>query len=136
MIAVMLAAIAGPELTARQREAVAQRGGNVLVEAVPGAGKTRVLVARCEALLAAGVPASAIVLLTFSRRAVGELRARLAPVLAQDRFPDIHTFHGFAARLLAQPDRLNVVAVGLLEDGEDDRLAEVVESWAGAGGRS
>ena len=41
-----------------------------------------------------------------------------------------------AARLLAQPDRLNVVAVGLLEDGEDDRLAEVVESWAGAGGRS
>ena len=102
MIAVMLAAIAGPELTARQREAVAQRGGNVLVEAVPGAGKPRVLVARCEALLAAGVPASAIVLLTVSRRAVGELRARLAPGLAQDRFPDIHTFHGFAARLLAQ----------------------------------
>ncbi len=39
-----------------------------------------------------------------------------------------------AARLLAQPDRLNVVAVGLLEDGEDERLAEVVEGWAGAGG--
>jgi predicted Zn-dependent peptidase len=37
-----------------------------------------------------------------------------------------------AARELAQPDRLNVVAVGLLEDGEDERLAEVVEGWSGA----
>jgi predicted Zn-dependent peptidase len=38
------------------------------------------------------------------------------------------------ARALAQPDRLNVVAVGLLENGEDDRLREVVKGWRGAGG--
>lgn len=37
-----------------------------------------------------------------------------------------------AARELARPDRLNVVAVGLLEDGEDGRLADVVKGWAGA----
>jgi predicted Zn-dependent peptidase len=36
-----------------------------------------------------------------------------------------------AARAIARPDRLDVVAVGLLEDGEDERLAEVVEGWAG-----
>jgi predicted Zn-dependent peptidase len=36
------------------------------------------------------------------------------------------------ARRVAQPDRLNVVAVGLLEDGEDERLEEVVKGWAGA----
>jgi predicted Zn-dependent peptidase len=37
-----------------------------------------------------------------------------------------------AARELARPERLNVVAVGLLEDGEDDRLSRTVEGWAGA----
>jgi predicted Zn-dependent peptidase len=36
-----------------------------------------------------------------------------------------------AARMIAQPDRLNVVAVGLLDDGEDERLAEVVQAWRG-----
>ncbi len=36
-----------------------------------------------------------------------------------------------AARAIARPDRLDVVAVGLLEDGEDDRLREVVEGWTG-----
>jgi predicted Zn-dependent peptidase len=38
-----------------------------------------------------------------------------------------------AARRIAQPDRLNVVAVGLLEDGEDGRLEDVVWEWSGAG---
>ncbi len=36
------------------------------------------------------------------------------------------------ARTIAQPDRLNVVAVGLLEDGEDDRLRDVVMGFRGA----
>lgn len=35
------------------------------------------------------------------------------------------------AELLAQPDRLNVLAVGLLEDGEEDRLAAVVKGFKG-----
>jgi len=34
-----------------------------------------------------------------------------------------------AARAIARPDRLDVVAVGLLEDGEDERLRKVVEGW-------
>jgi hypothetical protein len=37
-----------------------------------------------------------------------------------------------AARELARPERLNVVAVGLLEDGEDQRLEETVKGWTGA----
>jgi predicted Zn-dependent peptidase len=36
-----------------------------------------------------------------------------------------------AARQLARPERLNVVAVGLPEDGEDDRLEDTVMSFAG-----
>jgi predicted Zn-dependent peptidase len=36
------------------------------------------------------------------------------------------------ASRIAQPDRLNVVAVGLLENGEDKRLTDVVKGWRGA----
>jgi predicted Zn-dependent peptidase len=36
-----------------------------------------------------------------------------------------------AARGLARPERLNVVAVGLLDDGEDARLEDVVKGWSG-----
>lgn len=35
------------------------------------------------------------------------------------------------AEVLAQPERLNVLAVGLLEDGEDDRLEAVVKGFKG-----
>jgi predicted Zn-dependent peptidase len=38
------------------------------------------------------------------------------------------------ARRIAEPDRLSVVAVGLLEDGEDRRLTDVVKGWRGASG--
>jgi len=37
-----------------------------------------------------------------------------------------------AARELSQPEHLDVVAVGLVEDGEDRRLEDVVKGWAGA----
>jgi predicted Zn-dependent peptidase len=36
------------------------------------------------------------------------------------------------ARLLAQPDRLNVVAVGLLDRDEDKRIEALVQGWQGA----
>jgi predicted Zn-dependent peptidase len=34
-----------------------------------------------------------------------------------------------AARFISRPERLDVVAVGLLENGEDDRVREAVEGW-------
>ena len=36
------------------------------------------------------------------------------------------------ARLIAQPSRLQVLAVGILEDDEAKRLSDVVKSWQGA----
>jgi predicted Zn-dependent peptidase len=35
------------------------------------------------------------------------------------------------AGLLARPEKLSVVAVGLLDDGEDERLEEAVRGWSG-----
>jgi predicted Zn-dependent peptidase len=37
-----------------------------------------------------------------------------------------------AARELARPENLDVVAVGLLDDGEDRRLEDAVKGWSGA----
>jgi predicted Zn-dependent peptidase len=39
-----------------------------------------------------------------------------------------------AAAQIARPDRLNVVAVGLLGGGEDARLADLIKAWPGCGG--
>ncbi len=79
----------------------ADENGNVLVEAVPGSGKTRAIVDRCAALIDKGMAPADILVLTFSRRAVDELRTRLTGRLGTSRAPEVRTFHGFAARLLA-----------------------------------
>jgi predicted Zn-dependent peptidase len=74
---------------------------------------------------------------------VEEMSAVFASGLLFDRFttPEAHVAELLrvtrddvreAARALARPERLNVVAVGLPEDGEDRRLTDLVESWAGA----
>ena len=85
---------------------VATRGdGPLLVVAGPGAGKTRAVVARvAHLLLARSVSADRVVAITFSRRAAGELQARLAQVLG-DALPAHEavwagTFHALGARIL------------------------------------
>jgi DNA helicase-2/ATP-dependent DNA helicase PcrA len=64
-------------LNEQQRRAVTHRDGPLLVLAGAGTGKTRTLVARAGWLRdLAGVPASRILLLTFTRRAASEMLAR------------------------------------------------------------
>jgi predicted Zn-dependent peptidase len=63
--------------------------------------------------------------LLFERFATPEAHvAELVAVGAEDVRQAVHE--------LARPERLNVVAVGLLEDGEDERLENVVNGWRGA----
>jgi ATP-dependent DNA helicase UvrD/PcrA len=64
-------------LNEQQRRAVTHQGGPLLVLAGAGSGKTRTLVARAAWLRGAqGVPASRILLLTFTRRAASDMLAR------------------------------------------------------------
>lgn len=64
-------------LSPAQAEAVAFRGGDVLVDAGAGSGKTRALVARYLAHLAEGLPLRSIVAITFTRKAALEMRSRI-----------------------------------------------------------
>jgi DNA helicase II / ATP-dependent DNA helicase PcrA len=66
-------------LNEQQRRAVTHQDGPLLVLAGAGTGKTRTLVARAAWLRDhQGVPASRILLLTFTRRAASEMLARAA----------------------------------------------------------
>ncbi len=80
-------------LNAEQREAASHGEGPALILAGPGTGKTETLARRVARLVAAGVPAASILVLTFTNRAAGELRERLAGLQAM-------TFHAYGLSLL------------------------------------
>jgi superfamily I DNA/RNA helicase len=71
------AAVFAPVLDDAQRRVVEHTGGPLLVLAGPGTGKTTTLVEAAVARVEAGVPVEQILMLTFSRRAAGELRDRV-----------------------------------------------------------
>jgi DNA helicase-2/ATP-dependent DNA helicase PcrA len=84
-------------LNPAQREAVHTLQGPVLVIAGAGTGKTLTLVHRLAELVRSGVPAESILLLTFTRRAAGEMIARASalPGGGCERVAG-GTFHSFA----------------------------------------
>src|SRR5437667_10919316 len=92
-------------LDPHQQAAVAHGGGPAIVLAGPGSGKTRVIVERAVRLIdeSAARPVQLLVL-TFSRKAAADLRARLADRFRRSYgcFP-VTTFHAFSPEFLA-PD--------------------------------
>ena len=94
-------------LNEQQRRAVTHQGGPLLVLAGAGTGKTRTLVARAAWLRGSqGVPASRILLLTFTRRAASDMLARAAAgwdgsARGSERICG-GTFHAIAHKIIRQ----------------------------------
>jgi len=89
----------------REQQLVISAGGfeRIVVEAGPGAGKTNTATERVLRLLETGLAPSRIVLLSFTRAAVSELRKRLGERLASTpgvSMVQIHTFDSYAAHIL------------------------------------
>jgi len=111
----------------QQRAAVDARG-EVFVSAGAGTGKTTVLVERfVRAVCEEGLDVESVLVITYTRKAAGELRARIRSALHARGRPDlarrldgawISTIHGFCARLL----RTHPFAVGI-----DPRFRELDE---------
>ena len=90
-----------PPLDDSQRKAAEIESGPLLLEAGPGTGKTRTLIACIETLLNRGVDPSHILALTFSNKAAGEMRERVAissPSAASAIWAG--TFHAFGLEIL------------------------------------
>jgi DNA helicase-2/ATP-dependent DNA helicase PcrA len=91
-------------LNEQQQRAATQQGGPLLVLAGAGTGKTRTLVARAAWLHGSqGVPASRILLLTFTRRAASDMLARAAAWFdgSSGRICG-GTFHAIAHKIIRQ----------------------------------
>jgi ATP-dependent helicase/nuclease subunit A len=96
-------------LNAEQAAAV-EAGGHVFLSAGAGTGKTTVLVERfVRAVCDAGLDVDSILVITYTRKAAGELRARIRAALRERGRHDlareldgawISTIHGFCNRLL------------------------------------
>ncbi len=102
------------ELNPAQREAVTYGDGPLLVVAGSGTGKTRTLACRVAYLIERGVPADRILLLTFTRRAAGEMLTRARHMTGQAAVGGVWggTFHAVSNRLL----RIYGRALGLAKD--------------------
>jgi DNA helicase-2/ATP-dependent DNA helicase PcrA len=125
------------ELNAEQRTAATHVGGPLLILAGAGTGKTTTLCARVAWLLAEGVPAERILLLTFTRRAAREMVQRVH-VLAERVVPHAGrvvggTFHSLAHRMV----RLHASSLGLspgfgvLDAGDGADLLDLVRQEQG-----
>jgi DNA helicase-2/ATP-dependent DNA helicase PcrA len=90
-----------------QERAAAHRGSAFQLQAGPGTGKTRTLEKRVRSLLDEGVDPAAILVLTFSNRAAGELSTRLSSAMSEAGSRIwIGTFHAFGLDLVRRHHNL------------------------------
>ncbi len=130
------------DLNPDQLAAATHTGGPLLILAGAGTGKTTTLCSRVAWLIATGVPAERILLLTFTRRAAREMVGR-ARALTERTSPNAGrvaggTFHSLAHRIV----RLHAGSVGLgasfgvLDGGDAVDLVDLVRQEQGhAAGR-
>jgi superfamily I DNA/RNA helicase/Zn-dependent peptidase ImmA (M78 family) len=115
-------------LNKKQEDAAGHRGAAFLLQAGPGTGKTRTLVARVESLLEEGVDPRRILLLTFSNKAAGEMAERIALKRPKEAAAlCIGTFHSFGLDILRRfNDRCNLPANPRLLDRTE--AVELIEN--------
>ena len=90
------------ELNPSQCDAVLYTDGDCMVIAGAGSGKTRVLTYRIAHLLEEGVEPWAILALTFTNKAAGEMKQRIAMKVGENRakYLWMGTFHSIFSRIL------------------------------------
>ncbi len=103
-----------PTPTIHQTRAIAQRGGDLIVAASAGSGKTETLARRCAALVADGVcDIDELLVVTFTRAAAAELRLRVGRMLQTQA--EQTTDPQLAARLTQQTLLLDNAEIGTID---------------------
>lgn len=108
-----------PQFSEQQKAAVRETEGPVLLLAVPGSGKTTVLVTRLGYMaLCRGIDPAHILAVTYTVAATRELRARFAarfPELA-GQTPEFRTINGLSSKIIEACGRQRGPAVALQEN--------------------
>jgi DNA helicase II / ATP-dependent DNA helicase PcrA len=107
-----------------QRAAVTHFGTPLLIVAGAGSGKTRVLTNRIAYLLAAReVHPSEIIAITFTNKAAGEMKDRVATLVGnRARLMWVSTFHSACVRILrAEHEHAGLKATFSIYDADDSR---------------
>jgi DNA helicase-2/ATP-dependent DNA helicase PcrA len=117
--AALLAGLNGP-----QRDAVTHAGSPLLIVAGAGSGKTRVLTHRIAHLLAARqVHPGEIIAITFTNKAAGEMKERVAALVGpRARLMWVSTFHSACVRILrAEHSHAGLKSTFSIYDADDSR---------------
>lgn len=117
----------GIKLHKQQKEALDAVSGPVLLLAVPGAGKTTVMVARIAHMIAnCGIAPEEILTITFSKAGAADMKQRYEHLFRPFGWavPQFSTIHSFCYRVLRSYCRLT-----------DGQLPELLENLSGAEGR-
>lgn len=114
-------------LNPQQRQAVETIDGPLLIQAGAGSGKTKTLTHRIAYLIATGhARPQEILAVTFTNKAAGEMRERLASILGvvNDRsfMPWMGTFHSIAVRILRYYGEAIKIPNNFVIFDESDRL--------------
>jgi DNA helicase-2/ATP-dependent DNA helicase PcrA len=106
-----------------QRKAVEHIDGPLMIIAGAGSGKTRVLTYRTAHLIEKGVDPFAILLLTFTNKAAGEMRHRIETVIGNAaKNIWMGTFHSIFAKILRfEGERLGYTSNFSIYDTDDSK---------------
>ena len=117
-------------LNPQQREAVVHEGSPLLIVAGAGSGKTKALTTRIAYLLAArGVQPGEVLAITFTNKAAGEMKERVAALVGgRARAMWVSTFHSACVRILrAEAKKLGFTSTFSIYDAADaQRLMTLV----------
>lgn len=118
------------DLNPAQRKAVEHRGGQLLIVAGAGSGKTRVLTRRIAHLLAQGdAHPGQILAITFTNKAAAEMKERVSELIGPSaRMMWVSTFHSACVRILrTESHRLGIKSnFTIYDSGDSVRLITMI----------
>ena len=98
--------------TLAQSVVINHEDGPMVCTAIPGAGKTRVLVERMFRMIKEGKNPKKFFFATFTRKACREIKDRIEKIVKKGNEPTIGTFHSIAYDIIKEstPDAVNRIA--------------------------
>lgn len=138
-------------LNDQQKAVVQDYKGFSMVTAGAGAGKTKTIVSRTAYMIEDGVPASAILLFSFTKKAANEIKERIVNAIGDKAVGvTVSTYHSFCARLLrrycsyiqyadnftiideaVQKKLISKILEGMESSTDSKEIASKIASWKG-----